>query len=55
MTVKSAIILGASGSVGQALVTEIVRSGKFNPVIVITRRPLGLNLGATVEERLVPT
>lgn len=54
MTVKSAIILGASGSVGQALVTEIVRSGKFNPVIVITRRPLGLNLGATVEERLVP-
>ena len=54
MTDKSAIILGASGSVGQALLAEIVRSGKFNPVIVMTRRPLGLNLGAIVEERLVP-
>lgn len=40
MTAKSAIILGASGSVGQALLNEIVRSGKFNPVIVMTRRPI---------------
>jgi uncharacterized protein YbjT (DUF2867 family) len=51
---KAAIILGASGSVGQALLAEIVRSRRFSPVIVMTRRPLGLQAGAAVEERLVP-
>ena len=50
---KAAIILGASGSVGQALLAEIVRSDQFSRVIVITRRPLGLQVGAAVEERLV--
>lgn len=50
----SAIILGASGSVGQALLEALVRCQRFNRVIVITRRPLGLQLGASVEERLVP-
>jgi uncharacterized protein YbjT (DUF2867 family) len=46
--------LGASGSVGQALLAEVVRCGGFNRVLVMTRRPLGLQLGAQVEERLVP-
>lgn len=54
MTDKAAIILGASGSVGQSLIEEIVRCGKFNRVIAIVRRPLGLNLGTPIDERLVP-
>jgi uncharacterized protein YbjT (DUF2867 family) len=54
MSNRSAIILGASGSVGQALLTEIVRSGAFNPIVVVTRRPLDLPSGANVEQRLVP-
>jgi len=53
MTNKAAIVLGASGSVGQALLEEIVRCGQFCRVIAITRRPLGRKLGARVEERLV--
>ena len=51
---RSAIILGASGSVGQALLAEIVRSGAFNPVFVMTRRPLGLPIETKVDQRLVP-
>ena len=58
MTAKSAIVLGASGSVGQALITELVRCGEFDHVIVVTRRPLGLQidqqLNVQVEECLVP-
>lgn len=54
MSNKTAIILGASGSVGQALLTEIVRSCEFSHVIVMARRPLGVNYGATVEEHLLP-
>jgi uncharacterized protein YbjT (DUF2867 family) len=52
---KVAIILGASGSVGQALLREIVSSGQFSNIIVMTRRPLGLHAEASVkvEERLV--
>lgn len=51
---KTAIVLGASGSVGQALLAEIARSGGFAEVIVMTRRPLHLQLGMPVNERLVP-
>jgi uncharacterized protein YbjT (DUF2867 family) len=54
MTDKTAIILGASGSVGQALLAEVVRCGAFNRILVMTRRPLNLQPGARVEERLVP-
>lgn len=54
MTSRTAIILGASGSVGQALLAEVVRSGGFSRILVMTRRPLDLQLGAQVEERLVP-
>jgi uncharacterized protein YbjT (DUF2867 family) len=54
MTDKSAIVLGASGSVGQALLAEIVRCGHFGRVTVMTRRPLGLQLGSQVTEYLVP-
>lgn len=54
MSDKTAIILGASGSVGQALLAEIVRCGRFNRVVALTRQPLGLQLGAMIEERLIP-
>lgn len=54
MTHPAAIVLGASGSVGQALLTEILRSGRFSRVFVMTRRPLNLPADAHAEERLVP-
>jgi uncharacterized protein YbjT (DUF2867 family) len=54
MASRTAVILGASGSVGQALLAEVVRCGGFSRVLIMTRRPLNLQLGAQVEERLVP-
>lgn len=54
MASRTAIILGASGSVGQALLAEALRCGGFSRILVMTRRPLELQLGAQVEERLVP-
>ncbi len=53
---RTAIVLGASGSVGQALLTEIQRTPHFSRVIVIARRPTGSHgsAAAKVEERLVP-
>jgi uncharacterized protein YbjT (DUF2867 family) len=54
MTSRAAVILGASGSVGQALLAEVVSCGAFSRILVMTRRPLNLQLGPQVEERLVP-
>jgi len=62
MTDKAAIVLGASGSVGQALCAEVLGSGRFSRVILMTRRPLDVTTklpldarsAANVEERLVP-
>jgi len=53
---RIAIVLGASGSVGQALLAEIGRTPQFSHVIVIARRSTGSHGGAAakVEERLVP-
>ncbi|MEZ4702955.1 MAG: hypothetical protein R2834_21660 [Rhodothermales bacterium] len=34
---QAAIILGASGSVGSALLDEVERSARFSPVIVVVR------------------
>jgi uncharacterized protein YbjT (DUF2867 family) len=50
---KTAIVLGASGSVGEALLAEIVASRRFSPVIVVARRPLDPKVPGIVE-RLVP-
>lgn len=52
---RSAIILGASGSVGQALLEEAVRSARFSSIVVISRRPTHLaeRFGALVVERVV--
>ena len=54
----TALILGASGSVGQALVDAVVRSGRFGQVILLARRPGAGGSGgggaASVVEHLVP-
>ena len=54
MASRTAVILGASGSVGQALLAEVVRSRGFTRILVMTRRPLDLQSGSQVEARLVP-
>ncbi len=55
-TATTAIILGASGSVGRALLAELLRCPQFTRVIVIARRPLGAQAeaGAKLVECLVP-
>lgn len=53
MTYQTAVLLGASGSVGQALLAEIVGSS-FDRVIVVARRPLAQPLDAKVRELLIP-
>lgn len=52
----TAILLGASGSVGQALLAELLQSPQFSRVIVIGRRALGAPAGveAKLVECLVP-
>ena len=35
---RTAVVLGASGSVGDALVKELIRSGSFSPVVTLVRR-----------------
>ena len=54
MTSRAAIVLGASGSVGQALLAELVSSGQFEPIMVVTRRALDVPVGKNVEQVLVP-
>ncbi|MBU3739653.1 MAG: hypothetical protein FGM55_11955, partial [Rhodoferax sp.] len=51
-----AIVLGASGSVGQALLTELLKDRTFDPVILINRRRLDVQGGGQgrVIEWLVP-
>lgn len=55
-TATTAIILGASGSVGQALLAELLRTPQFSRVIVIARRSLGTQAGdgAKLVECVVP-
>lgn len=54
MTDRAAIVLGASGSVGQALLADLIASDGFARVLAIARRPLDLPTGANVEQRWVP-
>lgn len=35
---RAAVVLGASGSVGNALVAELIRNGSFNPIVTLVRR-----------------
>lgn len=54
MTNKTAIVLGASGSVGQALLAELERTTAFERIVVLARKPLASASGPGVEVRLVP-
>jgi uncharacterized protein YbjT (DUF2867 family) len=57
---QAAVILGASGSVGKALIKELIRNGSFKPVVTLVRRSqpdqVALAREAAVElrEMLVP-
>ena len=35
---QAAVVLGASGSVGKALIAELIRAGSFNPIVTLVRR-----------------
>jgi len=35
---KAAVVLGASGSVGKALIAELIRTRSFNPIVTLVRR-----------------
>ena len=35
---RAAVVLGASGSVGKALIKELIRTGSFNPIVSVARR-----------------
>jgi uncharacterized protein YbjT (DUF2867 family) len=57
---RAAIVLGASGSVGKALIAELFGDGSFDPVITLSRRSLPEVLAIareaqrTVQEQIVP-
>lgn len=35
---RAAVVLGASGSVGKAVVSELIRAGSFQPIVTLGRR-----------------
>src|SRR3954471_15372511 len=37
---QAAVVLGASGSVGNALIKELIRNGSFKPIVTLVRRSL---------------
>lgn len=50
---RTAIVLGASGSVGEALLQELVAASAFERIIVLVRKPLTVDVNAKVQVRLV--
>lgn len=58
---QAAVVLGGSGSVGRALVTALIRSGAFSPVVTLVRRSqpdlvaLARDAGVALRETIVPT
>lgn len=57
---RAAVVLGASGSVGDALVRELIRSRSFDPILTIVRRSrpdqvaMAREAGVELRETLVP-
>jgi uncharacterized protein YbjT (DUF2867 family) len=57
---QAAVVLGASGSVGNALVKELIRGGSFKPIVTLVRRSqpdqvaMARDAGAELRETLVP-
>src|ERR1700753_3785950 len=56
----AAVVLGASGSVGNALIKELIRSGAFKPIVTLVRRSqpdqvaMARDAGIELRETLVP-
>ncbi len=57
----AAVVLGALGSVGKALIEALVRNGSFTPIVTLVRRSqpdqvaLARDAGVELREALVPT
>jgi uncharacterized protein YbjT (DUF2867 family) len=57
---QAALVLGASGSVGNALIKELIRNGSFKPVVTFVRRSqpgqvaMARDAGIELRETLVP-
>jgi uncharacterized protein YbjT (DUF2867 family) len=60
MSTQAAVVLGASGSVGNALIKELIRNGSFKPIVTLVRRSLAdqvalaRDAGVELREKLVP-
>jgi uncharacterized protein YbjT (DUF2867 family) len=56
----AAVVLGASGSVGNALIEELIRTRSFNPIVTVLRRTqpdqvaMARDSGIELRETLVP-
>jgi uncharacterized protein YbjT (DUF2867 family) len=57
---QAAVVLGASGSVGNALIKEMIRNGSFKPIVTVVRRSqpeqvaMARDAGVELRETLVP-
>src|SRR5260221_893713 len=57
---QAAVVLGASGSVGNALIKELIRNGSFKPIVTLVRRSQPDQIatarvaGVELRETLVP-
>ena len=57
---QAAVVLGASGSVGNALIKELIRNGSFKPIVTLVRRSqpeqlvMAREAGVELREMLVP-
>ena len=57
---QAAVVLGASGSVGNALINELIRNGSFRPIVTLVRRSHPAQVasareaGVELRETLVP-
>src|SRR6516162_7583331 len=57
---QAAVVLGASGSVGTALMKELIRNGSFRPIVTVVRRSqpdevaMARDAGVELREVLVP-
>jgi uncharacterized protein YbjT (DUF2867 family) len=61
MSTRAAVVLGSSGSVGNALMKELMRDGSFKPIVTLVRRSqpdllaLARDAGVELREALVPS
>jgi len=59
-SMQAAVVLGASGSVGNALVKELIRNGSFKPIVTVVRRSqpdqvaMARDAGVELSETIVP-